>query len=164
MENLKGVHRMKINVPMTSSISYFSIIPHIVMLGIFSGIFYVLNFSDYLTYGLLTFLLLYFIVRNLVPIEHRKGVKLMKKLKYKDSVSHFEKSVMFFSKYPWIDKYRCIFLLSTSKMTYKEMALCNIAFAFGQIGDGRKAKTLYEEIIKEYPNNGIVLSAINMYK
>ena len=42
-------------------------------------------------------------------------------------------------------------------MSYKEMGLCNIAICYSQTGDVLKAKEYYEQIINEFPNNGIAL-------
>ncbi|MEN9639008.1 MAG: hypothetical protein RLZZ262_876, partial [Bacteroidota bacterium] len=65
-------------------------------------------------------------------------------------------------KYSWVDKYRYLTLLSSSKMTYREMGLCNIAFCYGQIGQGAKARAFYEQVRTEYPDNGIALIALNL--
>ena len=46
----------------------------------------------------------------------------------------------FFKRYNWIDKYRFVVLLSLSRISYTEMALANIAFCHGQLGEGGKSK------------------------
>ena len=42
------------------------------------------------------------------------------------------------------------------------MALNNIAFAYGQIGDGKKAKEYYERLLTEFPRSGIAKAALKM--
>lgn len=42
------------------------------------------------------------------------------------------------------------------------MALCNIAFCYGQIGEGQKAKEYYQQTLTEYPENGMAQAGINM--
>ena len=89
----------------------------------------------------------------------------MKKVKngdFKEAISDFMKSYEFFDKNNWIDKYRFLTLLSSSKMSYKEMALNNIAFCFSQIGNGVKAKEFYEKTLKEFPESGLAKAGLNM--
>jgi tetratricopeptide (TPR) repeat protein len=74
----------------------------------------------------------------------------------------FEKSVAYFSKNRWIDKYRFITLLSSSGLTYREMGLCNIAFCYSQTGNGLKAKEVYTQTLQEYPENGLANAGLNM--
>lgn len=93
-------------------------------------------------------------------------MKAIKKNDFKTAINEFHKSVDFFTHYDWLDKYRAITLLSAAKMSYREMALCNIAFCYSQTMEPEKAKHLYEQILKEYPNNGIAfysLSSINTF-
>ena len=47
-------------------------------------------------------------------------------------------------------------------MNYREMALCNIAFCYGQIGNGTKAIEFYQKTLVEFPENGIAESALKM--
>jgi hypothetical protein len=39
------------------------------------------------------------------------------------------------NRYAWIDKYRFIIMLDSSAIAYSEMALCNIAYSYIQLGD-----------------------------
>jgi tetratricopeptide (TPR) repeat protein len=89
-------------------------------------------------------------------------MKLVKQQKFAAALPLFEKSVGYFSKNNWIDKYHFLTLLSSSKMTYKEMGLCNIAFCYSQTGNGQKAKEYYKQVLKEFPENGLALAGINM--
>jgi len=47
-------------------------------------------------------------------------------------------------------------------MTYREMALINIAFAHSQIGDGRTAKAYYERTLRDFPQNSIARAALRL--
>jgi tetratricopeptide (TPR) repeat protein len=153
---------MSIKMPMAQLRSWISMIPQILIIGILMIIFYLLGFEDYFTFGIITFLILFLLLRNLVAIYHRKAIGLIKKQKFEEAVPIFEKSVQFFTKHSLVDKLRYITLLSSSKLSYREMGLCNIAFCYGQIGNGKKSKECYEEILKEYPENGMAISALNM--
>ena len=41
------------------------------------------------------------------------------------------------------------------------MGLCNIAYCYGQIGDGQKAKEYYEKTLAEFPESGLAIAAHN---
>ncbi len=107
-------------------------------------------------------MLISFLLRKLVPKDHRKDIKKVNSGNFKEAIGDFEKSYNFFERNEWIDKYRFITLLSSSKMHYREMALANIAFCYGQIGNGEESKTYYERTLKEFPENVLAKSALKM--
>ncbi len=88
-------------------------------------------------------------------------MKAVKQNDFNGAIEYFKQSVDFFTKKEWLDKYRAVTMFSASKMSYREMALCNIAFCYAQTGRAEKAKALYEEILQEYPDNGIAYYSLN---
>lgn len=90
-------------------------------------------------------------------------MKYFRNKKYDLAIDEYKKSYEFFQKYRWIDKYRALCLLSSSRISYSEMALANIAYCYGQIGEGTKSKEIYEQTLKEFPNSEIALAALKMY-
>ena len=86
----------------------------------------------------------------------------IKQHKFTEAINCFEDSYDFFKRNNWVDKYRYITLLSASKMSYKEMALNNIAFCYGQAGNGEKAKENYLRTLSEFPNCGMAKAALNL--
>ena len=150
------------NVPTVTQRDWVSLIPHILLIGLLTYVYYLLNIEDPSLFGILTYLVLAFGLRNLVAKSHRKGVRLLKQQKFNEAIPYFEKSADYFSKNSWVDKYRFLTLLSSSKMTYRAMDLCNIAFCYSQTGNGLKAKELYQQILREYPENGVATAALNM--
>lgn len=113
-------------------------------------------------FGALTYLILSFSLKTLIPKEHKKGIKNVKSGNFEEAILHFEKSYDFFNQFKWIDKFRYFVLLSSSRMSYKEMALTNIAFCYGQIGNGKKAKEYYERTLDEFPDSGLALSGLRL--
>ncbi len=89
-------------------------------------------------------------------------MKLIKRHRFTEAIPFFEKSADFFSKNGWVDKYRFLTLLSASKLSYREMGLCNIAFCYSQTGNGIRAKECYQQVLQEYPENGIATVGLNM--
>jgi tetratricopeptide (TPR) repeat protein len=153
---------MNSKVPILRQISWISIIPQFMIMGIILIIWILLNVSDPFLNMILTYLIISISLRFLIPHDHRKGMSLVKQEKFAEAIDFFEKSYAFFSQHNWIDKFRFVTLLSSSRMCYKEMALVNIAFCYGQIGNGLKSKEYYERTLLEYPDNGIAKAGLNL--
>ena len=111
--------------------------------------------SNFILYGAITYLLISQILRRTISKEHRKGMVKVRLEKFEEAIPHFEKSYEYFKRNDWIDKYRFLTLLSSGKMSYKEMALNNIAFCYGQIGNGKLSKEFYQRTLDEFPESGI---------
>jgi tetratricopeptide (TPR) repeat protein len=114
--------------------------------------------------GAIIYLTISFLVRFGVPSHHRKGIALFKKGSFMEAIPFFEKSYVFFKKNEWIDKYRYITLLSSSRISYTEMALLNIAFCYGQSGNGKESKDYYEKVLSEFPNSEIAKASLRMFE
>ena len=155
---------MASNVPTIKQLSWLSFVPQLLVIGLIIYLYHLADFDEPFIFGALTYSLLAFGLRNLIAKEHRQGMRLVKQQKFGEALPYFEKSVKYFSKNNWVDKYRFLTLLSSSKMTYKEMGLCNIAFCYSQTGNGQKAKEYYEQALNEFPENGLALAGLNMLK
>jgi len=108
----------------------------------------------------------YFVVamtlRYTVTWQHRTGFRLMKAGEFERALPYFERSAAFFSAHPQVDRFRAITLLSAAQFSYREMALCNLAFGLAQLGRGAEAKAAYERVLREYPGNPIANAAMRM--
>ncbi len=150
--------------PVVYQVTWISLVIQLVVLQviIFCLSFFVEPYSSAVNIGIILYLFLFLLVRCLVPRNHRKGMRFVKKEDYVRAVEEFEKSYDFFTKYAWIDKYRYFVLLSHSSMCYKEMALVNIAYCYTQCGDGNRAREYYVETLRQFPDNEMAKSALRM--
>ena len=89
-------------------------------------------------------------------------MSLVKKEKFEEAIPFFEESFEYFTKNNWVDKYRYIALLSVSGWSYKELALTNLAFCYGQIGNANMAKEYYEKTLENYPDNAMAKTGLRM--
>lgn len=153
---------MASNVPTIKQVSRLAVIVHILVIGLPACIFYLSGSENPFFYAALIYSVLYFGLKIVLTKNHRKGMNLVKRQNFADAIPQFEKSVEFFSKNSRIDKYRSLTLLSLSKMSYREMGLCNIGFCYSQIENGSKAKDFYQQVLKDSPENGIAKAALNM--
>lgn len=150
------------NIPIIRQIAWIALVPQLLFMGFLMIIYYLFNIKEFIFYGAITYLLISFLLRNLIPRNHRKGIKYIKQLGFEKAINEFEKSIDFFSRNKWIDKYRYLVLLNASKMSFREMGLCNIAFCYGQTGNVQQAEKYYNLILEEFPDNGIALAGIRM--
>ncbi|WP_158845032.1 tetratricopeptide repeat protein [Algibacter sp. L1A34] len=153
---------MSSKTPIIKQTNWIASVIHFLIMGVIILLWYLLDPKNGIFYGALTYLLISYLLRNFIPRDHRKGVKETKLEKFEEAIPYFENSYAFFKKHEWIDKYRIIILLSPSKMSYPEMALANIGFCYGQIGNGKKSKVYYEKTLMEFPESGLAKSALKL--
>lgn len=149
--------------PIVRQINYIALLPQLVFLAFLIFIFSILGIGDPTTLGIIIYLIIALVVRRFIPRNQRRGISYVKSKEYDKALNEFENSYKFFTKYRWIDKYRFIVLLSSSRISYMEMALANMAFCHSQLGNGLKAKELYERTLKEYPDSQIAIAALKMF-
>ncbi|WP_193811023.1 tetratricopeptide repeat protein [Kaistella flava (ex Peng et al. 2021)] len=146
---------IKKTIPTDRSIAWISLVPQLLLMAFLFGIFYILKVKEPFVFVGFTYLLLSFGLKKIFLKNHNKGIVLTKEGKDMEAIASFKKSASFFSKYSWIDRYRYITLLGSSKYSYREMALINIAFCYVQLGEIEKAKEYYQNILREYPGNNL---------
>lgn len=151
--------------PVVRQISWLAVLPQLAACGAATaigtwlvrkpnGIGMMLGAATYLAYSIGS--------RRLIPRDHRRGMHLYRNEQYAAAIQAFEESYVFFSRHRWIDRFRAVVLMSPSAISYREMALCNIAFCYSQLGDGQNAELYYRRAIYEFPNSGLAAAAIRM--
>lgn len=141
--------------PTIRKVAWSALIPQLLFIAVLTGIAYLLNPEYALILGAALYILLSFLARTVVGKNHLKGIHLTAEKDYSNAILEFQKSYEFFKKYPWMDKYRYITLLSASAIPYGEMALNNIAYCYAELGDGPNALKYYKLTLKEYPDSVI---------
>ena len=161
---------MSSNVPIVRQFSWLAILPQLVTIAIFSVVAHYIGLDQFMdiggtfanvVYGAIGQMALWLVIRNTYAKSHRSGIDLVKQEKYADAIPFFADSYEQFKKNSWVDKYRH-FLGSSSKLSYKEMDLNNIAFCYGQIGEKEKSIEYYRRTLTEYPDSGIAKAALKM--
>lgn len=154
---------MSSTVPTVRQVAWVSLIPQLILVGLLILAYHKQNTENPVLFGTLTYVLLSITIRPLlINKSHKLGMKLIKQEKYADAIPCFIRSYDFFKRYEWLDKYRYLTLLSSSKMSYKEMALNNIAFCYGQAGDGIRSKEYYERTLQEFPDSGLAKAGLRL--
>lgn len=138
--------------PNIKPISWQSVGRQFVIIGLMIMIYYLTGFSKPFIFGCATYTLLSFILRTVVPRSHNKGVRLINRQKFNEAEPYVLKSIKFFEKNSWVDKYSYITLLNSSKLTYLEMGICNIIYCYFKCGWIDSAFKLYGKLIQRFPN------------
>ncbi len=153
---------MASNVPVIKQIAWISMLPQIGILFLIGLVCYLCGVGNPVFPAAVIYLGLSYLLRAVVAKDYQKGMHLVKKQEFAEAIPVFESSYKFFMDNSWVDEYRYIILLSSSRMSYREMALCNIAFCYTQIGEGKKAAEFYREVLKNYPENGLAQAGLKM--
>lgn len=113
-------------------------------------------------WGAMVYWMLSQLLRRFIPHHHRKAIGHCRRQEFEQAIPEFQKSIQFFLKYDWIDRFRAITMLSASGMGYREMALVSLGFCHAQIGDGPNARRHYEQCLQEFPDNGMARAALRL--
>jgi hypothetical protein len=132
------------------------------MFGLSAAGWYVLQSPRGAYAGLAIFVAYVMFARLVIGSAQRRGMRFVRRELFEQAIPAFKESYEFFTKHAWLDRYRALTMLSASAMSYREMALCNIAFCNTQIGNGREAKSYYQRALVEFPQCGMAASALRM--
>jgi tetratricopeptide (TPR) repeat protein len=114
--------------------------------------------------GCACYVLFYMGSPRVLANDQRRGMALVRRREFAEAARHFEASLDFFCRHQWVDRWRCAILGNCSSMTYREMAICNAAFCYSQIGEGKKAMQYYERALIEFPDSALANAALNMIR
>jgi tetratricopeptide (TPR) repeat protein len=135
-------------------IAWLSLIPRLLYLGLLCLAFYPLDKKNFFIYAIIVHSIITFGLRKLAfPAVVHSSVALIKEAKFEEAIPYIKESIDYYDKRPWIDKYRFLLMVSSSKQCIMELLLCNLAFCHLQIGDVKVAKLTYEEVLSRYPEN-----------
>lgn len=145
--------------PIIRQISLFAMAVQIVIMYLLIIIYNFIRIGNPLIVAMITYLGLQMILGYAVTKNHRRGVVLHRSGKYKDAIKEFEKSYDYFKNHRWIDRFRAVVLMSSSKASFMEMALVNMAYCLREIGAKTKSKAMLDRALQEFPNSRMAKSA-----
>ncbi|MCP4777044.1 MAG: hypothetical protein GY880_22715 [Planctomycetaceae bacterium] len=148
--------------PVVRPASKVNSIINVIVLLMFVGVGWLLGKERGLFVGTIAYLGSSMLLRGMICRHHRAGIRFCKKKEFKEALPEFQKSLEFFDRYPWVDKYRAVTLLSAAGMNYREMALVCRGFCYAQIGNGEQARLSYAECLRRFPANGMAEAALRM--
>ncbi|MBZ0287495.1 MAG: tetratricopeptide repeat protein [Anaerolineae bacterium] len=155
---------MASKTPVIRQISWLMVIPQLLVMAALIVFVAVLFRPEPLimavTYGSFLYLLYSYGSRWLLLKSHRQGMDLTQDKDYQGAIEKYSESYKFFSDYPWIDRYRYLTMMSPSLISFREMALINIAFCYSQMGDYANTKHFYQKALAEFPDSEMAKVAL----
>jgi len=129
------------------------LISQLAVLLIVTYVFKLLKIPNYWLLSISIYFLLSGYLKIMIPKSHRRGLYYLRKGEFEGAIYAFSKSYKFFSKHSCIDEYRAYVMLSISRLSYREMALMNIIYAYQKLGKMTEARKVQNNLAKEFPNN-----------
>ncbi|WP_149640380.1 MULTISPECIES: tol-pal system YbgF family protein [unclassified Dyadobacter] len=149
------------SVSTTNRLAWISLVPQLGFTALLIGLYYILGITHSFFFGIMTYLAGSSLIQFFTIKHLRQALRDIKAGDFDAAILGFQSSYDILSKYPLIDKYRYLILLSSSKISYREMALNNIAFCYSQIGEEEKAIVLYNRMLAEYPGSTLAKTALD---
>ena len=153
---------MSSRTPIVRQVSWIATIPQLVALIVALAIGTAFNPHEGIFWGGGAYLAYSIGSRMLIPRYHRAGMALLRQNRFEEAIQKFQESLRFFDRHPWIDRFRSVVLMSPSAAGYREMALANLAFCYGQIGEGMQSRKCYDECLKRFPDSGLAHVALRV--
>ena len=152
------------NPPIVRQVAWVSVVPQLALMALLMAGAHFAGVEPCIVVGTAAYMVLSIGLRRLVPRDHRAGVALFRRERFADAIPRFQRSYEFFTRHRWLDDWRFIALLSSSRISYREMALLNVAYCYGQMGDGERSLECYQRVAQEFPGSRIAEAALRMFE
>ncbi|MBL7951061.1 MAG: hypothetical protein JNM62_05020 [Flavobacteriales bacterium] len=106
-------------------------------------------------FGLVAFLIIATLLKRLLIRDFRKGIDILNDKKYEEALPVLERSAAFFKRYPWLDRYRYLLLLSSSAMSYREIVMVGRALCIGRTRSFAETDQAFKEVLREFPESSL---------
>ena len=137
---------------------WLAIVPRVLFIGILCLAYYQWDRRNYFVLGFITYLIIWYGLRTMAfPKDVHKSIRLIKEEKFGEAIPYIERSIVFYNRHSWIDKYRFLLMVSSSKRGIRESSICNLGFCLLQIGQVKAAKEVYENVLRQYPESTIAI-------
>jgi len=144
-------------MPVAMDCRWLYVLPQLAALAAAIGVCIALlgNFVAGACLGALIYLSYSFGSRAVLARHQRTGMRHYQQRQWAEALSCFQRSQAFFEKYPWIDRWRQLLLMSPSGVSYHEMALINQGSCLIRMNRGLEARRIYERALELYPDSPI---------
>lgn len=116
-------------------------------------------YAHFVALSVLFFFVCIFAVKFFPP-HFRRAMRAFKKDDPDTAISEMETCLAFFQHHPWIDRYRWFVTMNSSAISYREMALLNIAMFHTSAGRKEQAKATYRRALELFPESVVATQAL----
>jgi len=153
---------MASGTPIFRQVSWLAAIPSLMILAVAAAMGQLMGGQNGIYVALACCFGYAMVARSLVAREHRGGIRLVRRGRFSEAIPRFERSFAFFDRHRWLDDWRGLVLLSSSRASYREMAMLNSAFCYSQVGEGTRAAETYRRCLGLFPGSGMAEAALKM--
>jgi tetratricopeptide (TPR) repeat protein len=101
-------------------------------------------------------------LRRLLVHDHALGMAAYRAGDFQEAIEYFQASRDFFSSHRRLDAWRAFIFGVACRNPYRVIALGNMAYCYGQLGERAKAIALCEEALREQPDYTLVRHLLNL--
>jgi hypothetical protein len=148
-------------VPIVRPIVWRNALINLAMLALFGIVGFFLNRRWGVIAGTMLFLLTSLSLREILASHHRNAIRYCASKQWASAIEEYQQSLSFFSRHPWVDRYRAVTMLS-SGLSYREMGLLGLAFCYGQLGKGSESFSTYRQCLDEFPDSQMAATALRL--
>lgn len=153
---------MPYKLPLIKQTGWISLIPHLLVLSVVMVLASLAGVGGPALVGAVLYVFLAVLSRRILGRYHEKGMAHLKQGEFSKALENFQGSLELFRRYKWVDKWRYLTLVSPGRICYREMALLNMAYCSGQLGQEASARELYQETLAEFPESAMARAAIQV--
>jgi len=151
-------------MPVIHQIAWISLVIQMIIVGVLIGLATYLNVPKPILAATIAYLAIAALIRLLLTAHQRRGMHYAREGRLELAIPEFQKSYEFFHRNAWLDEMRYIFLLSTSRVSYREMGLLNLAYCDLWADRGEDAVRTYLRTIEEFPDSGLAWTGIKLFQ
>jgi hypothetical protein len=143
--------------------NWLAVIPRIIILTLFIFIFYSAHIRSFYLYGAFAQILFSRSIKlMLMPRSVYTSTELIGQAEFNKTIPFLDNSIEYFNKHAWIDQYRILLMISSSKGSIKESLICNKAVCLLRNGNVKESKALYNRVLEEFPHSNLASSMLNI--
>ena len=158
------VEQHRIPIPVIHQIAWVSLFLQLLIIAIFIGAANYFGVIKPILAATLAYLIMAIVIRLFLTSHHRRGMHYAREGRQELAIAEFQKSYEFFHRHPWLDEMRYIFLLSTSRTSYREMGMLNMAYCDLWQDRGEDAVRTYLRCVEEFPDSGLAWTGIKLFQ
>ena len=149
-------------------IAWSTTVPHLTILLSLIVFAWIIFLPDDFIRGSMFGALLYLIYskgsKSLFLRHHQRGIYQIRLGSFQEAIASFTLSYEFLNRHRWLDHYRWVTLLDASAISYREMALVNIAYARAQLHGDIASLADYRRALDEFPDSELARAGIEHSK
>ena len=155
-------------MPVVRQLYWPGVVPQVLAIAVLSAVAWPLlppaDRGRAVVVGAVVYLVFCQLMRRWLVRHHARGMAAYRGGRFAEAIAHFEASHRFFAGHRRLDAWRSVLFGVASRNPYRLIALGNMAYCHGQLGQGPRAVELYERVLTEAPDDAVARSSLNLLR